>query len=137
MNELAKENLYQMIVDQNPERRSETRKACDEYELLINQAKADIRIDGLDLDTVAKFIVDAGWRPKAVQDERLTQANEACNAWIERANTAPHRKPVTSFDWELAQAIIHLKNAISVTDSHRAHLLQTALNITKGVRESD
>lgn len=48
-----------------------------------------------------------------------------------------HRKPVTSFDWELQQALIHLQNAISVTDSRRAHLLQAAVSIVKGVRESD
>ena len=48
-----------------------------------------------------------------------------------------HRKPVTSFDWELQQALIHLQNAISVTDSRRAHLLQAAVQITKGVRESE
>lgn len=48
-----------------------------------------------------------------------------------------HRKPTTSFDWELQQAIIHLKNAASVTDSHRAHLLQSAVSIAKGVRESE
>jgi hypothetical protein len=48
-----------------------------------------------------------------------------------------HRKPVTSFDWELQQALIHLQNAISVTDSRRGHLLQAAVSITKGVRESE
>jgi len=48
-----------------------------------------------------------------------------------------HRKPVTSFDWELQQALIHLQNAISVTDSRRAHLLQAAVQVTKGVRESE
>lgn len=47
------------------------------------------------------------------------------------------RTPATCFDWELSQAIIHLKNAISVTDSHRAHLLQSAISIAKGVREND
>jgi hypothetical protein len=47
-----------------------------------------------------------------------------------------NRTPATNFDWELAQAIIHLKNAISVTDSQRAQLLKSALIITKGVRES-
>ena len=46
------------------------------------------------------------------------------------------RTPATNFDWELAQAIIHLKSAISATDSHRAHLLQSAMQIVKGVRES-
>ena len=47
------------------------------------------------------------------------------------------RKPTTSFDWELQQALIHLQNAISVTDSRRGHLLQAAVSIAKGVRESD
>lgn len=47
------------------------------------------------------------------------------------------RTPATSFDWEITQAIIHPKNAASVTDSHRAHLLQSAIGIAKGVRESE
>ncbi|MBV2128179.1 hypothetical protein [Arsukibacterium indicum] len=48
-----------------------------------------------------------------------------------------HRQPVTSLDWELLQAINHLQNAISVTDSKRGHLLQAAMMIAKGVRESE
>jgi hypothetical protein len=47
------------------------------------------------------------------------------------------KQPATGVDWELQQALIHLQNAISMTDSHRAHLLQSALSITKGVRDSD
>lgn len=47
------------------------------------------------------------------------------------------RKPTTSLDWELQQALIHLQNAISVTDSRRGHLLQAAVQIAKGVRESE
>lgn len=47
------------------------------------------------------------------------------------------RKPVTSFDWELTQALNHLQNAISVTDSASAHKLIADKNIIKGVRESD
>ena len=47
------------------------------------------------------------------------------------------RTPATNFDWEITQAIIHLKNAASVTDSNRAHLLLSAVQIAKGVRESE
>lgn len=42
----------------------------------------------------------------------------------------------TGFDWELTQAINHLKNAISVTDNQRGHLLLSAMQVIKGVRES-
>lgn len=42
----------------------------------------------------------------------------------------------TGFDWELVQAINHLQAAISVTDNQRAHLLLSAVQVIKGVRES-
>ncbi len=45
-------------------------------------------------------------------------------------------EPATVFDWELQCAINHLKAAISVTDNRRAHLLLSATQIIKGVRES-
>lgn len=48
-----------------------------------------------------------------------------------------HHKLVTSLDWELQQATIHLKTAISLADPAKAHLLTAALQITKGVRESE
>lgn len=47
------------------------------------------------------------------------------------------RKPVTSFDWELTQALNHLQNAITVTSADRAHKLLAAKNIIKGVREAE
>lgn len=47
------------------------------------------------------------------------------------------KKPTaTSFDWEINQALIHLRNAMAMTDNHRAHLLNSAFGITKGVKES-
>lgn len=55
-------------------------------------------------------------------------------AW--QSSQTGQRTPATNFDWELTQAINHLKSAIAVTDSHRAHLLQSAMQIIKGVRES-
>jgi|GEM_PF-3200420 len=42
----------------------------------------------------------------------------------------------TGFDWELQQALIHLRNAMAMADNHRAHLLNSAMCITKGVKES-
>ncbi|WNO60427.1 hypothetical protein [Rheinheimera sp. MMS21-TC3] len=48
-----------------------------------------------------------------------------------------HRKPVTSFDWELLQAMNHLTAAISCTDDVRAAQLTAALNIIKGVSADD
>jgi hypothetical protein len=117
----AQTNLHDMIIEQNPDRRTAHRFKSDEV---------------------------------------IQQANEMCNAWIERSKTAEQivnaaekqvaesmevfrgnflreqRKPTTSLDWELTQALIHLQNAISVADSHRGHLLTSALQITKGVRES-
>ena len=45
-------------------------------------------------------------------------------------------QPATGLDWELQQALIHLQNAISMTDSHRGHLLLSAKQTIKGVRES-
>ena len=42
-----------------------------------------------------------------------------------------------SLEYELQQAIEHLKNAIAMTDSHRAHLLLSAKQIIKGVAEHD
>lgn len=47
------------------------------------------------------------------------------------------KKPTASgFDWELQQALIHLRNAKAMTDNHRAHLLDSAASIVKGVKES-
>lgn len=63
--------------------------------------------------------------------------NDVLDAVSYQSPQPAKRTPATCFDWELSQAIIHLKNAISVTDSHRAHLLQSAIGIAKGVRESD
>jgi hypothetical protein len=58
---------------------------------------------------------------------------------MEHAKQKNEQKPqqATGFDWELQQALNHLQNAISMTDSHRAHLLLSALQVIKGVRESD
>ena len=42
----------------------------------------------------------------------------------------------TGVDWELQQALNHLQNAISMTDSRRAHLLLSAKQTIKGVRKS-
>jgi hypothetical protein len=56
-------------------------------------------------------------------------------AW--QSSQTGQRTPATNFDWEVTQAIIHLKNAASVTDSNRAHLLLSAVQIAKGVRESE
>ena len=47
-----------------------------------------------------------------------------------------NKPTATGFDWELQQALIHLRNAMAMTDNHRAHLLNSALSITKGVKES-
>lgn len=47
-----------------------------------------------------------------------------------------NRPAATCFDWELQQALIHLRNAIAMADNHRAHLLNSAVCITKGVKES-
>lgn len=45
-------------------------------------------------------------------------------------------KQATGFDWELQQVLIHLRNAISLTNNQRAHLLHSAEVVIKGVRES-
>lgn len=45
--------------------------------------------------------------------------------------------PGNAFDWELLQATTHLKSAIKIAGCDKAHLLQAALQITMGVRESD
>lgn len=42
----------------------------------------------------------------------------------------------TGLDWELQQALIHLRNARAMTDNHRSHLLDSAASIVKGVKES-
>lgn len=46
-------------------------------------------------------------------------------------------KPVTSFDWELLQAMNHLTTAIGCTDDVRAVQLTAALNIVKGASADD
>ena len=57
---------------------------------------------------------------------------------MENANTQNEQetKPATGVDWELQQALNHLQNAISMIDSRRAHLLISAKQTIKGVRES-
>ncbi|WP_423186794.1 hypothetical protein ACO1PK_00845 [Alishewanella sp. d11] len=47
-----------------------------------------------------------------------------------------NKPTATQLDWELQQALIHLRNAMAMTDNHRAHLLNSAVCITKGVKES-
>ncbi len=54
----------------------------------------------------------------------------------EKQQYKDNRPVATCFDWELQQALIHLRNAIAMTDNHRAHLLNSAVCITKGVKES-
>lgn len=54
----------------------------------------------------------------------------------EKQHYQVEQQPVTGFDWELQCAINHLKAAISVTDNRRAHLLLSATQIIKGVKES-
>lgn len=63
--------------------------------------------------------------------------NDVLDAVSYQSPQTGQRTPATCFDWELSQAIIHLKNAASVTDSNRAHLLLSAVQIAKGVRESE
>lgn len=50
--------------------------------------------------------------------------------------TGDKRPLANGFDWELQQALIHLRNAMAMTDNHRAHLLNSASSIVKGVKES-
>lgn len=47
-----------------------------------------------------------------------------------------NKPTATGFDWELQQALIHLRNAMAMTDNHRSHLLNSASSIVKGVKES-
>lgn len=97
-------DIHQMIIDQNPERRSKPRQ------------------------------------PLALRTEPMVEGGFYNSAGVEATPlqiAEQRRKPVTSLDWELQQALIHLQNAISVTDSHRAHLLTSCKQIIKGVRESD
>lgn len=47
-----------------------------------------------------------------------------------------NKPTATGLDWELQQALIHLRNAMAMTDNHHAHLLNSAVCITKGVKES-
>ncbi|MCB5226221.1 hypothetical protein JAO78_005265 [Alishewanella sp. 16-MA] len=54
----------------------------------------------------------------------------------EQQNQTNEQKPASCLDWELTQALIHLNNAKGLTDSRRAHLLLSAAQIVKGVRES-
>ncbi|KRS22836.1 hypothetical protein AAY72_01610 [Alishewanella sp. WH16-1] len=51
-------------------------------------------------------------------------------------STCDKRPLANGFDWELQQALIHLRNAMSMTDSRRSHLLISASTIVKGVKES-
>lgn len=78
------------------------------------------------LELRAKPMVEGGFYNSAGVEATPEQIAEQRN-----------RKPVTSLDWELLQAIQHLQNAISVTDHKRGHLLQAAMMITKGARESE
>lgn len=63
--------------------------------------------------------------------------NDVLDAVSYQSPQPGNRTPATNLDWEITQAIIHLKNAASVTDSNRAHLLLSAVQIAKGVRESE
>lgn len=46
-----------------------------------------------------------------------------------------NKPTATGLDWELQQALIHLRNARGLTNNHSAHLLDTASSIIKGVKE--
>lgn len=54
----------------------------------------------------------------------------------EKQQYKDNRPVATCFDWELQQALIHLRNAMAMADNHRAHLLNSASSIIKGVKES-
>ncbi|MBV2127940.1 hypothetical protein [Arsukibacterium indicum] len=81
-------------------------------------------------DQVGKPPVDSSGKPNLHQ--LITEQNPE-----RRTEQRPAKdESISALDWELVQALCHINNAMALTDNRRGHLLQTALNIVKGVKES-